>query len=227
MIRPRGHTHRARCPSNEAASAPFRGNAEKRRARAELPRPTLASSRAVAILRRRGRGRFVKRFVERIALVAAAVSWGLFASPAAAQQTLPDQTPPSVQQPQSSVPPAPPPERQATRELPPPFPPMPRRAPRHRWVSGGEGHHTQAHHRSKHVHHYTKRAHRRTGRTTQQCHSRNHRHIHRHHACISAKLHRRHAELHHRHVAHHHRRPHVERRTHHQRAKHHHRRRSR
>jgi hypothetical protein len=91
----------------------------------------------------------------------------IFASPAAAQQTTPEQTPPAAQ-------PAAPPVKQATPEapaatpepqaspepVPPPFPPMPSARPSHRWVDVGGGtgpaHHRArrskpAHHRAAHV----------------------------------------------------------------------------
>ena len=163
------------------------------------------------------------QLLHRTVLICAAVAFAAFATPLTAQQTTPDQPPPTQQTP-TSVPPAPPPDRQVTPATPPPFPPMPSRAPRHRFVDMGEHHRSPAHHRTtrsthraKHAathsrHHATSRrrghAHRvapaMSKKAIRRCHGMSYRQLLRHKDCaallqreLSAAAHSKHRSGHH------------------------------
>jgi len=116
-------------------------------------------------------GEEVEKTMRQIALLCAAISMGIFVSPASAQQTQPeqaaqpaqqtgpnepaspsDQSMPQEAQPPSTSPTEPPP--------PPPFPPMPRARPSHRWVDLGGEHRSRAHHQSARSKHQSARSHR-------------------------------------------------------------------
>lgn len=102
-------------------------------------------------------GEKVETMMRQIALLSAAISMGIFVSPASAQQAPPDQSaqptqpasstgqsmPDQAQQPSSSQEEPPPP---------PPFPPMPRARPSHRWVDLGPEHKSRAHRQSTRSH---------------------------------------------------------------------------
>lgn len=106
----------------------------------------------------------MKSIIHRAALLCIPLVFGVFAAPAAAQQAVPDQPPPTTQT-APAVPPAPPPDQQIAPEAPPPFPPMPARAPRHRWVDVNDHRTAHAHHRASHAqHHRATHAHRRATR---------------------------------------------------------------
>jgi len=94
------------------------------------------------------RGDKVEKMMRQIALICAALGFGVLGSPASAQQTPSEQTTPPAQQTGSNQPASPteqstpqqaqPPSSPQTEPLPPPFPPMPRARPSHRWVDLGE-----------------------------------------------------------------------------------------
>ena len=150
--------------------------------------------------------------MQRIALACASLAFGIFASPLAAQQASPSQTPPPVQQPAPSLP-APPsgqPMPEATSPPavpeaeplppPPPFPPMPKARPTHRWVDVGGHSRSRAHHHAVRAHHHRKAARSRAAhpsrRTIRWCRSMNHRQAMRHSACRDLKRHDHHAKVH-------------------------------
>jgi hypothetical protein len=150
--------------------------------------------------------------MERARLVCAAVAFGLFASPIAAQQTTADQPAPVPQQtapgqptpaPDQSIPEPPPPPPEAQEPAPPPFPPFPSARPTHRWVDIGEhrtahrGRHARhAHHRARHALQRTRHAHHRrahaTRRTLRWCRSLSHRQMVRHSVCTASMAQHRH-----------------------------------
>lgn len=104
--------------------------------------------------------------MQRIVLLCSVLTFGICASPLAAQQAVPDKAPQQTQ-PTGPTEPAPP-TQQSTPDMqsaPPPFPPMPRARPSHRWVDVGSHHasgrhvhatsshrrRTEASHRSRHA----------------------------------------------------------------------------
>jgi hypothetical protein len=132
-----------------------------------------------------------RRSMQRARLVCAVLAIGIFASPAAAQQSIPDQTAPPPQQTVPEPPPPPPPEG-SLEPAPPPLPPFP--SVRHRRVDIGEHrtphgrHHARrASHRLERAHHGTSHATHRTAhptkRTLRWCRSMSHRQMIRHSEC--------------------------------------------
>jgi type IV secretory pathway VirB10-like protein len=107
-------------------------------------------------------GEKVETMMRQIALVCAALSLGIFVSPASAQQAPPEQASPPSQQTGPNEPASPtdqsmpeeaqPPSTPQAEPLPPPFPPMPRARPSHRWVDLGEKHKSRAHRHSARTH---------------------------------------------------------------------------
>lgn len=105
------------------------------------------------------RGEKVEKMMRQIALLCAAISMGIFVSPASAQQTPPEQAAPPAQQTAPNEPASPstqsmpegaqpPSTSQEEPAPPPPFPPMPRARPTHRWVDVGGEHRSRKHHQS-------------------------------------------------------------------------------
>jgi hypothetical protein len=92
--------------------------------------------------------------MQRIVLVRAALSFGILAFPAAAQQS--SSTQPSQPTTQSTPGDA---QQPSAAPLPPPFPPMPSARPSHRWVDVGR-------HRAAHSHHETARGHHEAARSS-------------------------------------------------------------
>ena len=91
--------------------------------------------------------------MQRIVLVCAALSFGILACPAAAQQS--NSTQPSQATTQSTPGDA---QQPSAAPLPPPFPPMPSARPSHRWVDVG-GHRTaRSHHDTVRGHHEAARS---------------------------------------------------------------------
>ncbi len=88
--------------------------------------------------------------MQRIVLVCAAVSLGIFASPVAAQQA-DNGSPPAA--PASPAPDA------YQLPPPPPFPPMPKTDPHHRWVDTGSHRSATKHHSAARTHHQASTAH--------------------------------------------------------------------
>src|SRR5450756_229090 len=84
--------------------------------------------------------------MRRTVIICIALAFGILTRPLAAQQAIPDQPLPPVQQAAPEPPPPPPAEPQYVPEAPPPFPPMPAARPAHRWVNVGS-------HRARHAHH--------------------------------------------------------------------------
>lgn len=103
-------------------------------------------------------GEKVEKMMRQIALLCAAISMGIFVSPASAQQAPPEQATPPAQQTGPNEPASPtgqsmpeeaqPPSTSQEEPPPPPFPPMPRARPTHRWVDLGGEHRSRAHHQS-------------------------------------------------------------------------------
>lgn len=154
--------------------------------------------------------------MHRAALICAALAFGIFAFPLAAQQTTPDQTLPPAQETAPEVPPAPL-EPQTAPEAPPPFAPMPQARPTHRWVDVNGRRASHAHRSARHAHHHATRPSRRTERW---CRRLNHGQMLRHSACRAlipnphhVKKHRHH-HIHHHRVHHHHKAVHRHRTAH-------------
>ena len=165
-------------------------------------------------------GEKVETMMRQIALVCAALSLGIFVSPASAQQAPPEQASPPSQQTGPTEPASPteqsmpeeaqPPSAPQTEPLPPPFPPMPRARPSHRWVDLGEKHKSRAHRHSARTHrrHASKerRAARPSSRMTRRCLGMSLRQAMRQPACRSLMRNDLHASAHrhHHHSARHH-----------------------
>jgi type IV secretory pathway VirB10-like protein len=132
-----------------------------------------------------------------IVLAGAALAFGIFASPLAAQP-MPPERPSATVQPTGPNEPASPtmqstpeaPEAQSLPETPPPppFPPMPRARPSHRWTTS-EHRTTHPQHRSTHARHATSGNHHRSTRTHREA-ARAH-HGKRHESRAAAKLSKR------------------------------------
>jgi hypothetical protein len=133
-----------------------------------------------------------------IGFVWAAVTFGLLASPLAAQPIPPAQqasmeqpavpsAPPPDTQASTAVPPAPPPDMQAIPGGQPPFPPMSKRPPQHRWVDMG-GHHSAKRHRTTHVRHkarHTRHQLTRKEKDLRYCNALSHRRMIHNHRCVA------------------------------------------